>query len=286
MNSSSLPRTEKKFSVTRFAVTIVLTFVSVLCIGALVLPEKVLYVQLHSPLSAYLYVFFSSQLPNCFTEWAFHRYMLHEPVFNWFYALYYKHHIRHHIALTPIVPRELEQTWRNRYPITEPKQYEASFFPWFTYAGFIIFAAPFAGIAQWLLPELPILITVLFSIAWSLTVYELFHAAEHVPVEAWKKWVFSWLGKTGEKIYSFHQLHHALTSMKLNMGISGFVFGIPIADMVLGTFKLPSELLLEGAPVKPIDTYVPKPVFFVRWLDRIAKRFGDKNKQKAALTRG
>ena len=47
------------------------------------------------------------------------------------------------------------------------------------------------------------------------------------------------------KMYGFHQAHHA--NYKCNMNIAGF-FGVPLADLVLGTYEQPALLLIDGAP--------------------------------------
>ena len=46
-------------------------------------------------------------------------------------------------------------------------------------------------------------------------------------------------------MHGFHVAHHA--NYKCNMNLAGF-FGIPLADLVLGTYKQPDPMLIDGAP--------------------------------------
>lgn len=266
MNTVSPPQAEEKFSVSLFAATIVLTLVPVLFLLKLFTPSQIWDVQWNAPWNVYLVIFLISQLMNCFVEWAFHRYMLHAPVFPGCSRLFRSHHYIHHIKHTNVVPRNGK--WNSRYPIEEESQYESSYFPWFSLLGFLAFALPFAIFAQWLFQAYPVLIVVIFSTVWSLVMYELLHAAEHWPARVWQK-LLKFGGKPVEKVYAFHLVHHA--HLKANEAISGWVCGIPIADLLFGTFKTCEVLFLNGAPVIEKDLQVPKPRFFVRWLDRFAE---------------
>lgn len=55
-----------------------------------------------------------------------------------------------------------------------------------------------------------------------------------------------------------------------NMAISGFVCGIPLADFVLGTFRLPRGVLDDGTAVVEGDTEPETPNLVVRILDSVA----------------
>lgn len=50
------------------------------------------------------------------------------------------------------------------------------------------------------------------------------------------------------------------------MAIVGF-FGFPLADMVLRTYKLPSDLFREGAPVTNSEVEPPRLSSFIARLD-------------------
>ncbi len=266
MKNDSPPHTREKFSVASFAVTIVLTLVPVFFLLRLFTPSHIWNIQWNAPWHQYFVIFLISQGVNCFVEWAFHRYMLHAPVFPGFNRLFKSHHYIHHLKHTNVVPRNGK--WHSRYPIEEESQYESSYFPWFSLLGFLTFAFPFAVTAQWIFKTYPVLIVVIFSTVWSLVMYELLHAAEHWPALVWQK-LLKFGGKPLEKVYAFHLVHHA--HLKVNEAISGWVCGIPIADLLFGTFKTCEVLFLDGAPVIEKDLQIPKPRFFVRWLDRFAE---------------
>lgn len=259
---------ENKFSPTLFIITIVLTFGAVIGLMSVTVPERIWHVQWESSPWRHLVVFLIGQFFGSFIEWGFHRYMLHKYVFPGSYRLFVQHHRRHHGALTPITDRN--DVWENRYPITEPSQYEASFFPWFSYLGFLVFAAPFAILAQWVWQDYPVLVMTTVSVGWSLTVYEFLHAMEHFPMSFWKK-VFE-IFPFARRLYSFHAGHHVLRWMTHhNMAISGFVCGIPLADIVLGTFRLPQGRLDHGTEVVDEDVDPHPPNLAVRILDGIAE---------------
>ena len=94
-------------------------------------------------------------------------------------------------------------------------------------------------------PRLPILISGYAAIAIGHCLYELIHAVHHQPYESfWKPRIeHRWLGGAWKWLYGFHQAHHA--NYKCNLNVAGF-FGIPLADLVFGTYKQPDRLLLDG----------------------------------------
>ncbi len=212
---------------------------------------------------------------NAKFEFFFHRYVLHYAVIGWF-KKFYRDHTLHH-SLTKIFRKKpcpengnLGKVI-NRYPITEEKQHESSFFPYWGLAGFTLFFSPFTIFLQLLLPQKPVLLGSFIAITFSYCLYELLHALEHVSYEAfWKKFVESpRFGILGKKIYGFHQFHHA--NIKCNLAISGF-FGLPIFDWLLRTYKQPRELLLDGTLAGEEDFSAPTPCWFIRWLDRLVEK--------------
>jgi hypothetical protein len=61
-------------------------------------------------------------------------------------------------------------------------------------------------------------------------------------------------------------VHHA--HIKCNEAVSGFLCGIPLADIAFGTLKVPEVVFLDGAPVIKEDLDIPRPHFaLLRWLD-------------------
>jgi len=212
---------------------------------------------------------------NAKFEFFFHRYILHCAIIRWLKKFYTEHTLHH--ALTKIFRKKpgLENGALaevvNRYPITEEKQYASSFFPYWGLAGFTLFFSPLTVFLQWLLPQKPILLGSFIAIAFSYCLYELLHALEHVPYEAfWKKFVESpRFGSIGKKIYGFHQFHHANT--KCNMAISGF-FGLPVFDWLFRTYKQPRELLFDGTLAREDDFSAPVPCRFIRWLDHLVEK--------------
>jgi hemolysin III len=188
-------------------------------------------------------------------------------------ALFASAHRNHHgltsIRLQPVVAGS-DRYILNEYPITAKEQFEDSAFPPYAYIGFTAFFSPlFIGL-QWLFPTVPFLLGGLIAITWSMSLYEILHAVEHLPYEWWKRATeHPRFGGLWRKIYGFHHMHHA--NVSCNEAISGF-FGLPIADWVMGTYHQPKELLLEGRKATAKDFAVPRPPRFVQWLDGWARK--------------
>jgi len=228
----------EKFSLVSFTLAVGVTVIFYTLILMLVCPNLSVR-QLQKGLWQIIWVSLGFHLFNAKFEFFFHRYVLHSKVFRWF-EKFYRDHTLHH-ALTNIYLRKPPLTEDglskvvNHYPITEEKQYESSFFPYWGLAGFTLFFSPLTIFLQWLLPNWPIILGNFIAITFSYCLYELLHAIEHVPYETfWKKFVESpRLGTLGKKIYGFHQFHHY--EVKCNMAISGF-FGLPVFDWLFWVF--------------------------------------------------
>ena len=221
---------------------------------------------------ALVLVFLVVHLGICFFEWGFHRYVLHSVTARWL-AYFARGHRNHH-SLTPIrlqpVSAGSDRYVLNRYPITEAEQYPDSAFPVYATAAFWLLFTPALLAAQWLLPRAPILIGGYTAISWSMCLYEILHAIEHLPYEWWKRATeHPRLGFVWRQLYGFHHMHHA--NISCNEAISGF-FGLPIADWVLGTYHQPRELLLEGRVATAKDFAIPQAPAIVRWLDGWARK--------------
>jgi alkylation response protein AidB-like acyl-CoA dehydrogenase len=158
-----------------------------------------------------------------------------------------------HHALTRIVHRPSAVTGEslpvlveveNRYPIVEEHQHESSFFPWYTLIGFSVLFLPVLVLGHLLLPSAPWFLAGWSALTFSLLLYELVHAIEHWPEQRWHALIAR--PRTGgfwRKAYAFHLRHHA--DIRCNEGISG-VFGVPIYDLIFGTYVDPNTLFRHG----------------------------------------
>jgi hemolysin III len=259
---------EEHFSLPLFLFTVVVSLAGLVGLLKLLAPESVWSTQLSASAWHFAAAFAAIKLFNCFMEFGFHRYVLHKPVVP-FLSRFYKQHTLHH-NLTRIgrrrTPGGREVPYvENIYPITEPEQGEASFFPWYTLAIFGLVVTPLLALLQWLAPAFPWFFAGYAALTASLLFYELFHAIEHWPFERWApliehpRWGFFW-----RKVYSFHLRHHAV--IDCNESISGF-FTLPVADWVFGTVLIPKTLYVDGAEWRPEDFVSPKPCGFIRWCD-------------------
>lgn len=229
-------------------------------------------------------VFLVVTLGNCFLEFFFHRYVLHKsavPGLSYFYKQHTHHHNLTRICLRRTPGGREVPFVENIFPITEPEQGDASFFPWYTLAVFGAAMTPFLIALHALMPALPWFLAGYSALAGSLMLYELLHAVEHWPFETWARLIEHprW-GGVWRKIYSFHLRHHAV--IDCNEAISGF-FGLPVADWVFGTFVLPQSLYAHGGAT-PVSTDFksPQPRAFIRWLDRLADQAVARRRARAA----
>ncbi len=222
--------------------------------------------------------FLSVHLATAFFEFFFHRYVLHAPAVP-FLAYFYTQHTRHH-NLTRITFVRKNDTVINRFPIIEEEQHEASFFPSYS---LLVFAALATGpfmLAHYFWPNVPIFSAGNCALAWSLVLYELLHALEHKPVENWEPLLAQpRLGRFWRIVYGFHLRHHA--DIQSNESISGF-FGLPIPDLVFGTWVNPQTLYRHQAPGRKEEFASPQPVWFIRLLDRYAKMTIVKRRSQAS----
>ena len=122
-------------------------------------------------------------------------------------------------------------------------------------------------------PGIPILISGYAAIAIAHFLYETIHAVHHQPYEAcWRARLDRrWSGRFWRWLYGFHQAHHA--NHRGNLNVAGF-FGIPLADLLFGTYKQPSPLLIDGARATTAAARAlsSQPHWPISWLDRVAYR--------------
>lgn len=273
---------EEKFSLPLFSATTVGMLGLIMGVFWLIAPAEVWAVQWTAPWWSYLVVFLVVKLFNAFMEYFFHRYVLHKPVVPFLGRLYRQHTLHH--SLTRISRRrtgsgrELPYV-ENIYPITEPEQHEASFFPWFTLPGFALFVTPFLVILNVFFPTLPWFLGGYAAVTASLILYEVFHAIEHWPFEKWEPLVENrHTGWFWRHVYSFHLRHHAV--IDCNEGISGF-FTFPVADLVFRTWINPKTLYVDGGGWEPEDFHSPQPIAPIRWVDRWADRVVQRRRASA-----
>ncbi len=274
---------EPKFSAVLFLITIGLSLAALCGLMALLLPD-LWAVQLAASWPALLAVFLSVHVAAGFGEFFFHRYVLHAPLIPWL-SYFYRQHTLHH-ALTRVGYRKVrpgaEETpclVENHYPIETEKQYEASYFPWYSLVGFSLGASVILAPVQWLLPSAPIFLSGFLAIAWSLALYELIHAVEHWPQATWDRLVnHPRFGGFWRKAYAFHLRHHA--DIRCNEAISG-VFGLPVVDVILGTYVDPETLYRHGQTAPATEFVSPRPRFgLIRWLDRRAEQSVEHRRRK------
>ncbi|HEY1793982.1 MAG TPA: hemolysin III family protein [Opitutaceae bacterium] len=274
----------EEFSLYRFAVTIGATLAALL--GALrFLAPGAWADQFLAPAWKAAAAFLAISLLNCFIEFFFHRYVLHMPAIP-FLRHFYRQHTLHH-SLTRIGRRQGPGgvgylVVENKYPITEPEQGEASFFPWYSLAVFAAILTPLLILLQWTAPSFPWFLSGFVALAASITLYEVLHAINHWPFETWAplishpRWGAFW-----RPAYAFHLRHHAV--IDCNESISGFL-GLPIADWAFGTCIIPSSVYAEGEEWAPVNFQSPRPVAFIAWLDAVAS--GAVKRRRAAAGAG
>ncbi len=273
---------EEKFSLPLFLFTVAASLAGLAALLKLIAPATVWDAQLSASAWHFVAAFLAMHLLTCFFEYVFHRYVLHKPVVP-FLSRFYKQHTLHH-SLTRIGRRvtpggRTVPFVENVYPVTEPEQGEASFFPWYTLAVFAAIITPLLALLQWLAPAFPWFFAGYGAFAFALALYEIFHAIEHWPFERWAPLIehrhFGWLWR---KIYSFHLRHHAV--IDCNEAISGF-FTLPVFDWLFGTFILPKSLYAHGSEWNPAEFKSPRPCALIRWCDAQADALVQARRQRA-----
>ncbi|MDX2111877.1 MAG: hypothetical protein SFY80_16735 [Verrucomicrobiota bacterium] len=220
---------------------------------------------------ALLGVFLAGHMTAGFVEFVFHRYVLHSYPIPFLKHFYEQHTLHHGLTNVKLITKDNGRRVFNRYPIVAEKQHEASYFPWYSLIIFILIGAPFMAVLQWLFPSLPIVLGSVLAVTWSVVLYELLHAVEHLSYEEfWQKKIDHprW-GKLWSAIYCFHLRHHA--NIQCNEAISGF-FGIPVPDFVFRTYMPSRIVLVDGVPAIEQDFAPPKPIGIIAFIDRLAEK--------------
>jgi hemolysin III len=271
-SSSRAEAQPEKFSLPRFIITVLVSLAGLLAALRLVAPG-VWDGQFLAPAWRWGAAFLAVTFVNCFIEFFFHRYVLHQPAIRIVQRLYRQHTLHH--ALTRIGQMR-GQGGRgivfveNKFPIVTPEQSEASFFPWYSLAIFGVLLAPLLALLQWLFPSFPWFFSGFGALAASLALYEILHAIEHWPFEKWSPLIEHprW-GRFWRPIYGFHLRHHAV--INCNESISGF-FGLPVADWIFGTCVIPQTIYADGEEWASDKFRSPRPIAIIRILDEIAAR--------------
>ena len=217
----------------------------------------------------------------CFGEFFFHRYLLHIDSVKFLAKLCYSH--RAHHKLTSIRFDDRDNAVRSAYPIVDVDHDDSATFPPYALLLFFAFWTPFFAVTVFSFPKFPLLIAGYTALAIAHFLYETLHVLHHTPYEQWwrRKIDGPIFGKVWHKMYGFHQGHHA--NYHCNMNIAGF-FGLPLADLVLGTYKQPHTLLIDGAPASKsaARALTPTPRWPVSALDRaVIKRRARMKKEDA-----
>ena len=207
-------------------------------------------------------------LALCFGEYFFHRYILHIETVRFLRSLY-NSHLRHH-KLTSITFDERTGRVRSAYPIADIAHDDQSTFPPWALIPFFAFFTPFMAPAAFSFPDVPILLGGYGAIAVAHFFYETIHVVHHQPFEPyWRRRLDQpVLGRVWRRLYGFHLGHHAY--YKCNLNVAGF-FGIPLADIVFGTYKQPEPLLVDGAEAgrDAARRLIASPRWPISWLDRV-----------------
>jgi len=207
----------------------------------------------------------------CFGEYLFHRYILHIETVRFLRTLC-SSHLTHH-KLTFIRFNDADKRVRSSYSIGDAEQDDQSTFPPWALLIFFAFFTPFFAPMAFSFPRLPILIGGYAAIAMAHFLYETIHAVNHLPYDEWWRPRIEGrlFGRVWRHIYGFHQAHHA--NYKCNINVAGF-FGIPLADLVFGTYKQPDPLFVDGAIAtkEAARSLIPQPRWPIAWLDGVVLR--------------
>ena len=204
----------------------------------------------------------------CFGEYFFHRYLLHLETVRFLRSLCTSHLTHHKLTSIRFDPAGRVHS---AYPITDAAHDDQSTFPSWALLPFFAFFTPFFAPMAFSFPTVPILISGYAAIAIAHFLYETIHAVHHQPYAPfWQRRLETgWAAPFWRWLYGFHQAHHA--NYRCNLNVAGF-FGLPVADLLFGTYRRPSPLLVDGARATSASARAlsPVPRWPVAWLDRVA----------------
>jgi len=224
--------------------------------------------------------FAAFHLANSFVEFFFHRYLLHTIFWQRLQGLALKHRKHHKLTHVKVLDTPTDELGRSPvrflYPITEEHQVESSAFPGWALVAFWGVFTPVIALLQVSMPTLPWVTAGYLAVTWSFWLYEVRHAVEHLDYEKfWRPKIER--SRTVRRIYGFHLMHH--WSVNVNEAIGGF-FGLPLPDLLFGTYHVPEALPLPGDYIAKNDLIAPAPCRFISWLDQLSSQAETNIKEK------
>jgi len=189
---------------------------------------------------------------TCFVEWFVHRDILHTAVYSFFRDIYRRHGVHHGLTVIALTKTDgATAQVISRYAIEKDEQHESVSFPNHMLLSFFVLYSVLLIPVQLLLPGAPLLLGGYLAVGTSYACYEIFHPLEHQTDGWWRARSSNPIANALHwyltKIEAFHRYHHL--NPKYNMAIAGFL-GFPLADIVLGTYRMPPEDLVDGATVQ------------------------------------
>ncbi len=259
---------------TLLAVVFVLGQLLALFIGLKILLPNVWTRQIEAGWPLILGLFLSISVSTCFVEWFVHRDILHKVIVSYFRDICRRHERHHGLTLINLKRSETAGMAKivSRYPIVKFEQNESVSFPDYMLVLFFVFYSVPLGLLQCLFPSMPFLLAGYTAVACSYGLYEVFHPLEHKSDEWWEARIKNPIARMLQyylaPIRRFHEYHHLNTNY--NMAIVGF-FGIPLADMVFGTYKTLAYSLDDGSLMSFDELRPSQPGRFVKKHDHWAE---------------
>lgn len=211
-------------------------------------------------------------LPLSLFEYFYHRYLLHSAVLPFLGSMHRAHSTHHGLTYVkaPVQPNEPERLVevRSEFSVEHEHQEESMMFPYWSLPIFMfVFAILIALPLKLMFPQAPLVLALMISVTAFYSAYEIWHAALHLPFEAFWEPLFKkrFFGPIARRCYSFHLNHHWRPSS--NLAVVGF-WGIALWDHVFRTHRRPERIPLPGAEVNYIDASLPQPRWPVALLDR------------------
>lgn len=208
-------------------------------------------------------------LASSFGEWWFHRDIQHNCIFSYLRYAYNRHGLHHGLTIIAVEkPGVRHMTIMSKYPMISYKQHQSVFFPAHMFLATLAFYSVLLVLLQWIFPGVPFLLGGYSAVAAADICYEIFHPLEHRSEEWWDERKKNPIARILRRYISYlrrlHEYHHL--NIKYDMAVAGF-FGLPLADMVLGTYYMPPVALTDGTSVTREDISPPQVSRFVRWHD-------------------
>lgn len=207
-------------------------------------------------------------LPLSLFEYLYHRYLLHSAVLPFLGSMQHAHGTHHGLTNVKAAVRANEPeklaTVKSQFPIVEQHQEESMMFP--LYSG-VIFIAVFTILLglplKALLPNQPMISSLIIAVMLYYSAYEVWHALLHLPFERF--WHPRMKSPIIRRVYGFHLMHHWRPTS--NQAIVGF-WGIALWDHLFRTHHRPKRMPLDKAEVSYVDASFRKPRWPISMFDR------------------